>query len=279
MYTSPIRLIAVDLDGTVLNDRKQLTPRTAAALAAAAAQGVEIVPATGRTAAGLPAELLALPGVHYAITSNGARMMDLAAGRPLCELYLAQDKALAAFDILARYDCMADLFQDVQGYTTAANRAAAYRFVPENLREYVLRNRAVVPDLRAFIAQQARGVEKLTVFFLDEAERRRAWAEVAALGVDVVSSLPLNMEINAAGVDKGAGLLALAAQLGLPAGALMACGDGGNDTAMIKAAGLGVAMANAFPEVKAAARFVTASNNEDGVALAVERFVLGKEDV
>ena len=55
MYTSPIRLIAVDLDGTVLNDRKQLTPRTAAALNAAAARGVEIVPATGRTPAGLPA--------------------------------------------------------------------------------------------------------------------------------------------------------------------------------------------------------------------------------
>ena len=95
--------------------------------------------------------------------------------------------------------------------------------------------------------------------------------------MDVVSSLPLNMEINAAGVDKGAGLLALAEQLGLPASALMACGDGGNDTAMVAAAGLGVAMANAFPEVKAAARFITASNNEDGVALAVEKFVLGKE--
>ena len=72
-------------------------------------------------------------------------------------------------------------------------------------------------------------------------------------------------------------LLALAEQLGLPASALMACGDGGNDTAMVAAAGLGVAMANAFPEVKAAARYVTASNNEDGVARAVETFVLGKE--
>ena len=82
MYTSAIRLIAVDLDGTVLNDRKQLTPRTAAALTEAAARGVEIVPATGRTAAGLPAELLALPGVHYAITSNGARMMDLPRAAP-----------------------------------------------------------------------------------------------------------------------------------------------------------------------------------------------------
>ena len=81
MYTSPIRLLAFDLDGTVLNDQKQLTPRTLAALTAAAERGVALVPATGRTAAGLPAALLALPGVRYAITSNGARVMDLAAGR------------------------------------------------------------------------------------------------------------------------------------------------------------------------------------------------------
>ena len=158
MYTSAIRLIAVDLDGTVLNDRKQLTPRTAAALTEAAARGVEIVPATGRTAAGLPADLLALPGVHYAITSNGARMMDLASGRAVRELYLPRETALAAFDVLARYDCMADLFQDGKGYTTAANRAAAYRFVPDNLRDYVLNTRTVLPDLRAFIASQERGI-------------------------------------------------------------------------------------------------------------------------
>ena len=63
MYTSPIRLLAFDLDGTVLNDQKQLTPRTLAALTAAAERGVALVPATGRTAAGLPAALLALPGV------------------------------------------------------------------------------------------------------------------------------------------------------------------------------------------------------------------------
>ena len=88
MDTSPIRLIAVDLDGTVLDDRKQLTPRTLEALRAAGRQGVLIVPATGRTHAGLPPELLALPGVRYAITSNGARVMDLAAGKALRELYI-----------------------------------------------------------------------------------------------------------------------------------------------------------------------------------------------
>ena len=280
MYTSAIRLIAVDLDGTLLNDQKEMTPRTRAALEAASAQGVEIVPATGRTVAGLPADLLAIGGVHYAITANGARMMDLVTGQAVRELYIPRDKALAAYDILSKYDCLTDLFQDGQGYTTEANRAAAVRFVPDNLRAYVLNTRQTLPDLRTFIAQQERGLEKLTIFFVDEAERQRAWAEVEALGVNVVSSLPLNMEINAAGVNKGTGLLALAQQLGLPASALMALGDGGNDTAMIQAAGLGVAMGNAFPEVKAAADSVTDSNKEDGAAKAIEEFLLeGKTEV
>lgn len=274
MYTSPIRLIAVDLDGTLLNDQKEITPRTRAALEAAAARGVELVPATGRTVSGIPAELRAMAGVHYAITANGARVMDLTTGQAVRELYIPRDKALAAYDVLSRYDCLADLFQDGQGYTTQANQAAAYRFVPDNLRAYVLNTRKIIPDLRAYIASQDRGLEKLTVFFTDETQRQKAWAEVEALGVTVVSSLPMNMEINAAGVDKGAGLLALAGQLGLPASALMALGDGGNDTAMIRAAGLGVAMGNAFPEVKEAANYVTASNNEDGAARAIEKFVL-----
>lgn len=274
MYTSPIRLIAVDLDGTLLNDQKEITPRTRAALEAAAARGVELVPATGRTVSGIPAELRAMAGVHYAITANGARVMELTTGQAVRELYIPRDTALAAYDVLARYDCLADLFQDGQGYTTNANRAAAARFVPDNLREYVLNTRKTIPDLRAFIASQDRGLEKLTVFFTDETQRQKAWAEVEALGVTVVSSLPMNMEINAAGVDKGAGLLALADHLGLPASALMALGDGGNDTAMIRAAGLGVAMGNAFPEVKEAADYVTASNNEDGAARAIEKFVL-----
>ncbi len=278
--SSPIRLIALDLDGTVLDDRKCLTPRTQRALTAAGQQGVWIVPATGRTLTGLPAELMALPGVRYVITANGAQVQDIAGPdgpRTLRRLYIPRDKALAAFDALARYDCVTDIFQDGQGYTTAKNAALTETFVPENLREYILTTRIQLPDLREFIAAQPDGIEKLTLFFLSDEERARAWAEMEALGLTVVSSLPRNMELNAAGVNKGAGLLALAEELNLPVQALMACGDGGNDLEMVRAAGLGVAMANAFPEVKAAARWVTASNNEDGVALAVERFVLNGE--
>ncbi len=277
MDTSPIRLIALDLDGTLLDDQKQISRRTLRALKAAAARGVEIVPATGRTAAGIPAELRALPGVRYAITANGARVVDLAGGRTLSEQYIPRSLALAVYDLLTRYTCLVDLFQDGQGYTTDANAAQVERFVPENLREYVLTTRRHLPDLRSFIAGQEKGLEKFTLFFLTEEERRRAWDEVAALGLELATSLPLNMEISAAGVNKGAGLLTLAGALGLPESALMACGDGGNDAPMLRAAGLGVAMGNAFPEVKEAADVVTRTNNEDGVACAIHQFVLGDD--
>ncbi|MGN0661692.1 MAG: Cof-type HAD-IIB family hydrolase [Faecalibacterium sp.] len=272
--SNPIRLIALDLDGTLLNDRKELTAPTVRALTAAAERGVWIVPATGRTASGVPAALRALPGVRYAITANGARVIDLVSGETLRELYIPQPLALDAYDRLMQYECVVDIFQDGQGYTSAANRAQIDRFVPENLRPYIRTTRQDLPDMRAYIAAQQRGLEKFTLFFLTDAERLRAWNEMTALGLEVVSSLPLNMELNAAGVNKGAGLLALADALGLPASALMACGDGGNDIEMLRAAGLGVAMANGFPEVRAAADFVTRSNEEDGVAYAIERFVL-----
>ena len=272
----PIRLLALDLDGTALNDEKRISPRTAAALTEALARGVVVIPATGRTVSGIAPDFLALPGVRYALVSNGARVEDLAAGVSIVRQYLPTALALRAYDRLACYDCTIDLFQDGKGYTTTRNLAAFDHLVPPNLLPYLRASRTPVEDLRGLIAAQPDGVEKLTLFFRHEDERLRAWAEMEALGLAPVSSLPHNMELNAPGVDKGTGLLALAAALGIPPEATMACGDGGNDTAMLRAAGVGVAMANAFDEVKAVADYITASNNEDGVALAVEKFILGR---
>ena len=97
----------------------------------------------------------------------------------------------------------------------------------------------------------------------------------ACPGAEITSSVPCNLEVNAPGVNKGRGLMALAAELGLDPAQVMACGDSGNDLAMIRLAGLGVAMANASPDVLAAADAVTLDNNHDGVAAAIETYVLG----
>ena len=97
----------------------------------------------------------------------------------------------------------------------------------------------------------------------------------AACPVEATSSLGCNLELNAPGVTKGQALLTLAGTLGYSREQVMACGDSDNDLAMIKAAGLGVAMGNAEPEVKAAADVIVSDNNHDGVAEAIHRFILG----
>ena len=107
------------------------------------------------------------------------------------------------------------------------------------------------------------------------AARDAAWQAVASrFNVEITSSIPNNMEINAPGVTKGSGLKTLADTLGLAMNQVMACGDSGNDLAMIQAAGYGIAMGNATPDVLAAARYVTDDNNHDGVAKAIETYVL-----
>ena len=94
---------------------------------------------------------------------------------------------------------------------------------------------------------------------------------------ELSGGIPENIEVNAKGVDKGRALLALAGRLGFSRGQTMACGDASNDIAMLRAAGLGVAMGNATPEAVAAADVQTDTNNNDGVAKAIRRWVLGEE--
>ena len=106
--------------------------------------------------------------------------------------------------------------------------------------------------------------------------RDAAWRaiEAACPAVELTSNLPRNMEVNAPGVTKGSGLLALAAHLGLTRAQTMAVGDSGNDRAMIEAAGLGVAMGNATDDIRKIADVTTDDNNHDGVAAAIEKYVL-----
>ena len=92
--------------------------------------------------------------------------------------------------------------------------------------------------------------------------------------LSISDSMGTNLEINAPGVNKGMGLIQLGRLLGIEREEIMACGDGLNDLAMLRAVGFGVAMANGNEEVKKYADYVTGSNDEDGVAKAIEKFVL-----
>ena len=113
------------------------------------------------------------------------------------------------------------------------------------------------------------------MYFLDMDAKQRMRETLAAVpGILISSSIPNNLEINAKGADKGSALVRLASCLGIEPGETMAFGDGENDSSMIRMAGIGVAMENGEDSVKAAADYVTTTNNKAGVAAAIRQFVL-----
>lgn len=270
-----IRLIALDMDGTVLDDNKQISPRTLAALRAAQVRGVEVVPATGRTVNGVPEAFMALQP-RYAIGSNGATVLDLAAGRQLVNLPFTLQQAQEIYRVVQKFDSMISIFIGEECYMPTADSARIDRYTPPNLRQYLRDKRIQVADMAALMTAHPDEIKKFSILYADYPTRDAAWAAVAQQfpQVEITSSVGCNMEINAPGVDKGRGLAELARVLGLDRCQVMACGDSGNDLAMVRFAGLGVAMGNADADVKEAARYVTLDNNHDGVAAAVEKFVL-----
>lgn len=273
-----IRLVGLDLDGTVFTDQKTITPVTKHTIARAIAQGVAVLPVTGRPRSGLPEEILAIPGVRYAITSNGAMCEDVLENKVLVRLAMDEDAALCALHIAEKFDAVVDLYVDGQAYTDAKNMTRLDTHVPESFRPYFLKTRKLVDDIGRVLCEQGRGAEKFNLLFADMAQRAGAWRAFEQTGLfELSGGIPTNIELNAKGVDKGRALLALAERLGFTREQTMACGDASNDLAMLRAAGLGVAMGNAIPEAVAAADVQTDTNNRDGVAKALVRWVLGEE--
>ncbi|CVI73291.1 Sugar phosphatase YidA [Eubacteriaceae bacterium CHKCI004] len=269
-----IRLIGLDLDGTTLTTDKKLTPHTKEVLEACIRRGIEVLPATGRVWSGIPEELMKMEGVHYVISSNGAAVVELATGKAVYTNGIAWDRALEVFDILERYDTFYDAYAEGNGWCEA-------RFY-ENLNDYgiepliqrlVKSSRTCIEDLREWVKEHKSPIEKINMFFRDEEKRQQAFRELSEIpDLAVTCSLTNNLEINHCTCNKGDALLNLGKILGISMEQIMACGDGNNDLEMVRNAGVGVAMENGEDSVKEAADYVTVTNDEEGVARAIELF-------
>lgn len=271
-----IKMIGLDLDGTLLTDRKEITPRTRRVISRAIEEGVVVLVATGRPWMGVPEELREFPGMRYALTSNGARILDVQEGVILEEHLLPPDSAKKAMQICGKYDTLQEIYFDGQGYAPADKMSKVERYHKNpNMWEYMRKTRIPVNDIFELLERENRGLDKVQALFADMEERKAAWRELEREpDLELVGSLKYNIEINAAGVNKGTGLVNLGRLLGIKREEIMACGDGDNDTVMLREAGFGVAMGNAEEQVKEAADHITLTNEEEGVAEVIEKFVL-----
>lgn len=274
-----IKMIGFDLDGTLLTDQKELGEYTVQILKRAVEEGIVILPITGRPLCGLPEEVTGLAGLRYAITANGARILDLKNAAVLKEQLVSVETAEKILDILGNYDSLREIYYDGTGYAEREKLEQIDHFFEEGpMAEYVRSTRQPVENLMDKFRKESREVDKVQGVFADLGEREAALDEIRKLeGVTITGALHNNIEVNAAGVDKGNALLWLAQYLGIAPEETMAFGDGNNDITLLEKAGTGVAMKNGIEEVKHAAdRITEKTNDEEGAAKFIETYVLKK---
>ncbi len=270
--TKTIKLIAIDVDGTLLNNEHQLTERTEKALRAALEKDIRVILATGKTRRSVEALLAQLnltdPGIYVqgltTYAGDGALLTQQVLSPVIVRqvLTFAEDRGFtvalySGARILAR-----KRNPQIDALTIPFHEPPAEEVGPlQNVLSAVAVNKVValgdarrVKSLRWQLSMQLNGTVRL-----------------------MQAGVPEMVEVLPPGGSKGAALKTLLNELSIPAENVLAIGDAENDIELLKLAGIGVAMGNASPVVKAAADYVTASNDEDGAAQAIERFVLADE--
>lgn len=266
------RLLALDLDGTLLDQRMTITPAVRAAAKAASERGVTITIATGRTFRATMPYVQALGVSGPVICYQGGAIFDSQSGAMSNPVYVPAALAAQGAQMMLERGLFCLIYADEKIYIADDTRPelAYYRsFHPEGL------DLVVAPDLPA-VAQHA-GVLKVQ-FTAEPAliDRFQPDFQAAFQGqLDVLRSHDHYLELIPQNISKGTALEALAHDLGIPREQVMAIGDHMNDIEMIRWAGLGLAMGNGAPEAHAAAKAVIPTVAEDGVAWAIQRYILG----
>lgn len=271
------KIVASDLDGTLLGDDQKISPENLRAIAKMRSLGVEFVPATGRALNEIPSELMESPDVRYIITSNGAAVYDKMLGKMILTRYISRDLMQFILETIAHYTTYiiahvgAKTYYDAKKHTPAhmeACRIHAYM-------QKIIENYAVaVPDLDRYLLESDK-VEMLAILFArDEALEACNRVFYASGKLRAMRSSKNNLEVCFSEASKGNALASLAATLGVDQSKVIAVGDSNNDTTLLKTAGLGLAMENASDELKAIADQTICNNSEHCAEYILEHFLL-----
>jgi Cof subfamily protein (haloacid dehalogenase superfamily) len=271
---TPIRMIALDLDDTLLRSDLTISFRTRNAIKRSESAGIVVVLASGRIPAALE-QFARLLGMHkrpgYLICNNGTMIQESRTGSLVYETKIPPETALIAYDLAAAEGFPVQIYENDVMYISKSNEFADYDRKLTGLRQVVVEN---------FRAMVAAGVYKLLIpgdpMILKplEALLRTYIGGEATL----FTSKPYYLEILPPVTDKGTALAWVAQKVGVPREAVLAIGDSMNDEAMLRWAGIGVAMANGDERIKNIAAMVTdKTNNDDGIADLIERYILGNE--
>lgn len=283
---TPIRFIASDVDGTLVNEAKTVDPEVMAAVRAARESGIRVAIASGRAWHEMDDVIDAMPCLRYFVCTNGAYVMDKEEQKELVYISFDKTRAIDLVRKLMTYGVFVEAYVKTEifgQYPVVVNETSqAEHFFRPNIRPFILKTRTMVPDLLAHLESLPEGPEKIQIFYGDERIRERILVDLrdefqgaATDGkgrerfYDVLESSEGNLEFVLPHTTKGTAVEALANHWGYTPDEVMTIGDSENDLSMIRFAGASVAMGNARDNVKAAARYETTDNNNYGVARAL----------
>ena len=276
-----IKLVALDLDGTLFDNSSRISKRNLTAIRSITDTGIHVVISTGRPFEGIPFDQIKGTGINYAITANGSGIYEISTGKCLYENAMDEELVTPILNFLLTRDIHMDAFIGGKGYTPIQCVETAQKLtVPSSIKNYIITTRTRLDNILQFIHENQLKVQKMTLNFYPAADGTLIDREtvrkflVSNPSITTVCGGYNNLEFTRADANKGVGLRKLAETLGVNPDATMAIGDTENDLAIIEAAGIGVAMGNATDAVKARADYVTTTNTKDGVAAAIEHFIL-----
>lgn len=264
------KLIAMDLDGTLNNDRKIITEKTKAALMAAQKAGIRLALASARPSPGLFKErdILRLQDHNGILMSyNGGRIVDAATGKVLFETSMDLDETKQVLRQLESLPVTPILDDGVQFYVTDKNGFKV---------DYECRNNNMVCSEVGNLADFLTFAPIKILMSVEPAELKNVQKKIAEFlpeSLTVVQTAAFYLEVIPKVINKGQGIRDICSVLGMDTAEVISFGDAENDIPMLRAAGMGVAMGNAAEPVKQAADMVTLSNNEDGIAAALEQLL------
>ena len=274
-----IKLVASDLDGTLLNKNKEITPRLFAALKKLDELGIYFVPSTGRPFGTVPQAIKELPFLKYVITSNGATIYDAVEQKNIIENYLTPEAVDAVIEIARELPVITEYFIEGKAYIA---KKVYDDLSPFNLTEshvtYIKNSRTPVEDFWNEMKRNNTVLENINLVFADMELRKETWNRLKALGLaSVTAATTKNIEITSLYATTAKALEKLCEVLGFTRENVLAMGDGDNDMPMIQFAGIGVAMENGEEHIKQAADIIADDCNDFGAAKILEQIIESKK--
>ena len=281
MSCAKYKLLALDMDGTLLDTHGHISESSREAIRAAQAAGVEVILATGRDYNGILWDELKDVSIDYVVTNNGSAVYQVNGRVCLFERSLDNAQMVPVFRYLLQKGVYIDIFVDGRDYAPRETLDLADKLdLPDYVIRVLLANRTPIDHLVEKLEADALHLQKTTLNFWKEPDGSYHNREEVLHYLQSVPGLVLvdggfaNLEFTAEGVSKATGLQFLTQHLGLSMAQVMAIGDSENDADMLREVGFGVAMGNAYPSVKELSDAVTADNESDGVAQAILQYLL-----